>query len=105
MADTLGRSMMVPPVEKLLEVAGSKFSLVSLSAKRARQINSYYSRLGEGLGSIVPPQIDSTSTKPLSIAFDEISAGKIIPRKEEDEVSLDPDALDLIVEQPEVEVE
>lgn len=103
MADTLGRSMMVPPVEKLLEVAGSKFSLVSLSAKRARQINSYYSRLGEGLGSIVPPQIDSTSTKPLSIAFDEIAEGKIIPRKEEE--ALEADSLDLVVESPEAELE
>ncbi|NNN15543.1 MAG: DNA-directed RNA polymerase subunit omega [Acidimicrobiaceae bacterium] len=76
--------MMVPPIETLLEAAGSKFSLVSLGAKRARQINSYYSRLGDGLGSIVPPQVDSTSTKPLSISFDEIAAHKIVPKEPEE---------------------
>lgn len=70
------RSMMVPPIETLLEKAGSKFVLVSLAAQRARQINDYYSKLGEGLGSIVPPQVESTSTKSLSIAFDEIAAGR-----------------------------
>ncbi|SHE40239.1 DNA-directed RNA polymerase subunit omega [Ferrithrix thermotolerans DSM 19514] len=79
------RSMMVPPIETLLEKAGSKFVLVSLAAQRARQINDYYSKLGEGLGSIVPPQVESTSTKSLSIAFDEIAAGKIVPERVEEE--------------------
>lgn len=69
--------MMVPPIEILLEKSRSKFTLVSLASKRARQINDYYSKLGEGLGSIVPPQVESTSTKSLSIAFEEIAAGKI----------------------------
>jgi len=32
--------------------------------------------LGEGLGRVVPPQVTSVSGKPLSIAFEEISAGK-----------------------------
>ena len=56
---------------------GSKFSLVTLAARRAREINSYFNQLGDGLGNMVPPQVSSTSRKPLSISFEEISAGKI----------------------------
>ena len=33
----------------------SKFTLVTLAAMRAREINDYYNQLGEGLGKIVPP--------------------------------------------------
>ena len=50
-------SMIHPPIEDLLDKVDSKFSLVSLAAKRGRQINSYFSQLGEGLGAIVPPQV------------------------------------------------
>ena len=70
-------TMMNPPIERLLERAGSKFTLVTLGAKRARQINSYYNQLSEGLGSVVPPQVSSSARKPLSIAFEEIDADKI----------------------------
>jgi DNA-directed RNA polymerase subunit omega len=65
-----------PPIEALLDKVDSKFTLVSLSAKRARQINSYYNQLGEGLGVVVPPQVTSVSGKPLTIAFEEIAASK-----------------------------
>lgn len=71
-------SMINPPIESLLERTGSKFRLVTLSAKRARQINSYFGQLGEGIGASIPPQVTSTARKPLSIAFEEISADKII---------------------------
>lgn len=73
-----GRSTMIyPPIEDLLSKVDSKFSLVSLAARRGRQINSYFSQLGEGLGAIVPPQVASVSRKPLSIALEEIAADKI----------------------------
>ena len=73
-------TMMNPPIEDLLSRAGegSKFTLVTLGAKRARQINSYYNQLSEGLGTVVPPQVQSTARKPLSIAFEEIEADKIL---------------------------
>jgi DNA-directed RNA polymerase subunit omega len=45
---------------------------------RARQINAYFNQLGEGLGSIVPPQVTSVARKPLSIAFEEIAGDKIV---------------------------
>jgi len=50
--------------------------LVALGALRARQVNAYYNSLGEGLGRVVPPQVASVSGKPLSIAFEEVAAGK-----------------------------
>lgn len=70
-------TMIEPPIETLLEQVDSKFTLVTLSARRGRQINSYFNQLGEGLGSIVPPQVQSISRKPLSIALEEICAGKV----------------------------
>ena len=70
-------TMMDPPIETLLEKVDSKYTLVSLSAKRGREVNSYFNQLGEGLGALVPPQVASVSLKPLSIALEEIAAGKI----------------------------
>ncbi len=71
-------SLMTPRMEYLLERVDSKFTLVTLSAMRAREINDYYNQLGEGLGKIVPPQVTSVSRKPLSIAMEEIEVGKIV---------------------------
>ncbi len=72
------RSTMIdPPIEQLLDSVDSKFTLVTLAAKRGRQINSYFNQLGEGLGAIVPPQVASVARKPLSIALEEIAAGKV----------------------------
>jgi DNA-directed RNA polymerase subunit omega len=70
-------SLMQPRVERLLGKVDSKFTLVTLASMRAREINDYYNQLGEGLGRIVPPQVTSTSRKPLSIALEEIDADKI----------------------------
>ena len=72
-------TMMNPPIEELLARTDSKFSLVTLAARRARQINSYFNQLGEGLGHMVPPQVSSVARKPLSIGFEEIAADKIVP--------------------------
>lgn len=72
-------SMMNPKIEDLLSKVDSKFTLVTLGSMRARQINSYFGQLGEGLGAIIPPQVTSVARKPLSIAFEEVAAGKIIP--------------------------
>src|SRR4051794_36196565 len=85
-------TMMNPAIETLLDAADSKFRLVTLGAKRARQINSYFGQLGEGLGAIIPPQVTSVARKPLSIAFEEVAAGKIVPTEgapEADEAAVD----------------
>src|SRR6186713_1451263 len=71
-------SMMNPPIEELLDRVDSKFSLVTLAARRARDINSYFNHLGDGLGTMVPPQVSSVARKPLSIGFEEIAADKIV---------------------------
>ena len=72
-------TMMNPAIEGLLERTESKFILVTLASKRSREITNYVSQLGEGIGRAVPPQVISTAVKPLSIALEEIAAGKIKP--------------------------
>lgn len=81
-------TMMTPQVEGLLEKTDSKFGLCTLASTRARQINAYFGQLGEGLGAMVPPQVTSVARKPLSIAFEEIAAEKIV------QVRPDPDQTD-----------
>lgn len=73
-------TMMDPPIEELLEKVKSKFSLVSVAAERARQINSYYRSLSDvdSKGRAIPPQVSTTARKPLSIAFEEIAADKVV---------------------------
>ena len=74
-------SLMEPRIEQLLERVDSKFTLVTLSAMRAREINDYYNQLGEGLGRIVPPQVNAVSGKPLSLALEEVRQGKIVAER------------------------
>jgi DNA-directed RNA polymerase, omega subunit len=65
-----------PPIDQLLDTVDSKYSLVIMGAKRARQINAYYSQLGEGLLEYVGPLVEThAQEKPLSIAFREVSEG------------------------------
>ena len=71
-------TLMDPPIEELLDKVDSKFTLVALAAARARQVNAYYNSLGEGLGRVVPPQVTSVSSNPLSIAFQEVATGKAV---------------------------
>jgi len=64
-----------PPIDDLLQYVDSKYRLVLFAAKRARQINAYYSQLGEGLLENVGPLVDSVpQEKPLSIALREVEA-------------------------------
>ncbi len=69
--------MINPPIEDVLEHTGNRFTLVVLAARRARQINAYFNQLGEGIGAYAPPQVQSLSRKPLSIALEEIADGKV----------------------------
>lgn len=76
-----------PPIEPLLHAVGdSKFTLVAVSAIRAREINEYWNGLGAGHGRIFPPQVSSLSNKSLSMAMEELSQGKLVfhrPTEEE----------------------
>ena len=72
--------MIEPKIETLIENADSKYTLVILAAKRSRQINSYFSNLGEGVAEYTPPQVPlSTEAAPksLSIALQEIAEGVV----------------------------
>jgi DNA-directed RNA polymerase subunit omega len=68
-----------PPIDDLLKAADSKYALVIFAAKRARQINAYYSQLGEGLLEYVGPLVEThVQEKPLSVALREINEGLLV---------------------------
>ena len=71
--------MIEPKIDTLLERVDSKYTLVILAARRAREINSYYSQLGEGRAEFVPPLVETGGlrNKPLSIAMEEIAEDKV----------------------------
>ena len=81
-------TMMNPAIEELLDRTESKFVLVTLASKRSREITNYWGQLGGGIGAAVPPQVVSKSSKPLSVALEEIAVGKI------EAIEIDPDAED-----------
>ena len=58
--------MIYPSADTIEDKVKSRYSLVVLSAKRAKQIK-------EG----APPLIETLSTNPLTIALEEIAAGKV----------------------------
>jgi DNA-directed RNA polymerase subunit omega len=73
-----------PPIDDLLQAADSKYALVIYAAKRARQINAYYSQLGEGLLEYVGPLVEThVQEKPLSVALREINEGLLVSEKTE----------------------
>ena len=63
----------------LAKVDGSKYALVQVAAKRARQINDYYHHLGEGMSyeDFPPPLIESHSKNYLTLSLEEIASNKI----------------------------
>ena len=69
-----------PPIDDLLEKVESKYALADYGAQRARQINSYRQELTRADGNITHfgPLVDAgPEDKPLSVALQEIAAGKI----------------------------
>ena len=75
MTTTPDNTMMNPQIEKLLGRTKSKFSLVTLAAKRAREITEYFGNLKTS--EVVGPTVETVSTKHLSVAFEEIAADKV----------------------------
>ena len=78
-----------PPIEPLLEACeDSKFTLVRVASMRAGEINAYWNGLGRGIGAVIPPQVNSNSNKSLTMAFEEISEGKLVMhRMTEEEIA------------------
>ena len=62
--------------------APNRYTAVMVTAKRARQINSYYHSLGEGgaLDSFAPPPTANFSKNYLSISMAEAARGEIACR-------------------------
>ncbi len=70
--------MIRPRVDKLLDRTDSHYAAVMVTAKRARQLNSYYRALGEGsYEEYTPPMIETPSGNYLTIALEELAAGKL----------------------------
>jgi DNA-directed RNA polymerase subunit omega len=70
--------MMEPRIDDLLEHVDSRYALVIVSAKRARQINNYHHQLGEGtFEDFPPPLVESRSKNYLTMALEEVAEGKI----------------------------
>ena len=70
--------MIHPPIDKLLERIDSKYALVIVAAKRARQLNTYHHQLGEGnIDTFAPPMVESRSKNYLTMALEEIAQGKL----------------------------
>jgi DNA-directed RNA polymerase subunit omega len=66
-----------PRVDELLDHVDSRYALVIVGAKRARQINNYHHQLGEGTFDELPPLVESRSKNYLTMAMEEICEGKI----------------------------
>ncbi|MDQ3992363.1 MAG: DNA-directed RNA polymerase subunit omega [Actinomycetota bacterium] len=70
--------MIHPRIDNLLEHADGRYALVIVTAKRARQINNYHQQLGEGaFADFAPPLVESRSKNYLTMALEEVAAGKI----------------------------
>jgi DNA-directed RNA polymerase subunit omega len=67
-----------PRIDELLENVDSRYALVIVAAKRARQINNYHQQLGEGtFEDFPPPLVESRSKNYLTMALEEVSEGLI----------------------------
>jgi DNA-directed RNA polymerase subunit omega len=71
--------MIHPRIDELLGTVDSRYALVIVAAKRARQINDYHHQLGEGIGfeEAPPPLVESRSKNYLTMSLEEISEGKL----------------------------
>jgi DNA-directed RNA polymerase subunit omega len=67
-----------PRIDELLEHVDSRYALVIVASKRARQINNYHHQLGEGtFDQFLPPLVESRSKNYLTMSLEEIQEGKI----------------------------
>ena len=71
--------MIHPRIDELLDNVDSRYALVSVATKRARQINDYHHQLGEGIGfeAAPPPLVESRSKNYLTMSLEEVAEGKL----------------------------
>lgn len=72
-------SVINPEIDQLLSKVDSKYTLCIISAKRARQINEMIHGVRDQALLTMPTSeiAKLTSTKPLSLALEEISSGDV----------------------------
>jgi DNA-directed RNA polymerase subunit omega len=71
--------MIHPRIDELMAQVDSRYALVIVAAKRARQINNYHHQLGEGtFEDFAPPMVQSRSKNYLTMALEETAEGKIV---------------------------
>ncbi len=70
--------MIRPRIDTLMEHVDTRYALVIVAAKRARQINNYHHQLGEGtFDDFAPPLVESRSKNYLTMSLEEIAEGKL----------------------------
>ena len=70
--------MIHPKLDDLTNVVPSKYALVIIAARRARQLNTYHHQLGEGLlEEFAPPMVESRSKNYLTMALEEIAQERL----------------------------
>jgi DNA-directed RNA polymerase subunit omega len=72
--------MIIPSPDRLRHQVESKYALVIVAAKRARQLKD----------PAVQTLVRASSKNPLTAALEEIAAGKVIPVSEEEAETLSP---------------
>jgi len=78
--------VLYPKIDDLLKRVDSKYTLVVMAAKRARQINDYLNAVhrAEEAPALKAPLVKTLSSKPLTIALEEIADKKITYERETD---------------------
>jgi DNA-directed RNA polymerase subunit omega len=70
--------MIYPKLDDLHQVVHSKYALVIIAARRARQLNTYHHQLGEGpVEDVAPPMVVSRSKNYLTMSLEEIAQDRI----------------------------
>ena len=73
--------MIHPKIDDLTAVVPSKYALVLVASRRARQLNDYHRQLGDGEfvaeEQYAPPMVESRSKNYLTMALEEVAADKI----------------------------
>ena len=76
--DSSRGSMIYPKLDDLTQVVPSKYALVIIAAKRARQLNAYHHMLGEGVvEDVAPPLVDSRSKNYLTMSLEEVAQDRL----------------------------
>ena len=69
--------MIHPKIDDLTAVVPSKYALVLVASKRARELNDYHRQLGEGEfiaeKQYAPPMVESRSKNYLTMALEEVA--------------------------------